>query len=380
MATIKSRLGLLNQMAVKFGPQVASLFNQPYFAPTDIRVDSTPEGGAASGAYHGDIVFDREWLKNANRKDIRGALIHEITHVQGLGATEGYGARGEETYADLARAALNPHEVKGWSPTQTVLDLAEKKGIDVGAYDNNGPKAGKGNRQRNALTNGRGGAVPPPPVSPGQAVDYAGQTANATQTLYAKLAALQAQAGVVKSQFKMDRVAVRQQRVAGQVAAEADASARGGLGSSADLTARAGVDAAASSGLQQALQTKIQGILGIKTERIGAANDYYTQLYQIQAQKAAAQMQAAQDAFLNDLVTRLGDESAVDKSNNGGNGPGGNGQTAAQRAQNPTSGGVGQGGKGVSGLAGMTNPNTGHTFPDNYSTSASLRHLFGGAY
>jgi hypothetical protein len=134
-------------------------------------------------------------------------------------------------------------------------------------------------------------------------------------TLADRLAALRAQGGLVRGQFQMDKAQVKADAIAGMASAVNSSLDRGMLGSSVDAAGRTGVLAQKASGMQAAIQAKIQGLLGIRTGRIQAANDYYTQLYDIQARKAAEQATLANQAFLNDLVMRMMDEQ--------GKGPGG---------------------------------------------------------
>lgn len=190
------------------------------------------------------------------------------------------------------------------------------------AYTVNGPRAGRGTRRANntlahnasktSLTppSGAGGAVPPPPVSPDSAAAYAGQMSALQLQLAQRLAAGRAQRGILQGQFRMDKAGIRADEIAGLSAAEGDAADRGVLGSSADLQQRIGVQSQAAAGVNQAIQSKVQGILGIKLDRIAATNDYYTGVFDIAARKAAEQANAANQAFLQDLVMRLGDETA----------------------------------------------------------------------
>lgn len=198
------------------------------------------------------------------------------------------------------------------------------------AYTLNGPRAGRGvGRSRFTLVNNaskkknpypgntasartpvNSGAVPPPPVDPSSAVAYGGQLASLQLTLGARLAELRAQRGFVQGQFRMDRAGIRANRISGIAGAVGGAIESGILGGSADLEQRVGVESDAAAQMQAAIQAKLQGILGIKMGRIQATNEYYTGVYQVQAAKAAQQAELANQAFLQDLVMRLGDETA----------------------------------------------------------------------
>lgn len=185
------------------------------------------------------------------------------------------------------------------------------------AYQGNGPRAGRSTgRANNTLVHNRSrlrapssaANVPPPPVSPSSAAAYGAQAAGLQLTLGAKLASLRAQRGILQGQFRMDKAQAKAAEIQGVTAAEGQAIDRGILGSSADLSARAGVKAQRAADVNAAIQQKVQGLLGIKLERINAANEFYTGMFDIQARKAAEQAELANQAFLQDMVMRLGDE------------------------------------------------------------------------
>jgi hypothetical protein len=73
--------------------------------------------------------------------------------------------------------------------------------------------------------------------------------------------------------------------------------------------------------------------MDLRRARIDAVNQYWTGQYNIQQQQAAEQSQMALQAFLNDLVMRMGDESAP----RGAGGRGGGGRAGGAGAP----GGVG---------------------------------------
>ena len=182
----------------------------------------------------------------------------------------------------------------------------------------NGPRAARTTgRQRNSLINNashQGAAAGPPLLSPGQTTAFGMQLANAELSLSQRLALIKAQKGVIGAQFKMDRAGVRADRISGMASAVNSSLDRGILNSSIDYSNRSGVEAEAARGLAEAQMAKIQGKLGLRGDRIQAFNEYYTTQYQVASQQAAAEAEAANQAFINDLVMRLGDESG------GGNG------------------------------------------------------------
>lgn len=178
------------------------------------------------------------------------------------------------------------------------------------SYTTNGPRAGRSTgRQRNTLIN-NASRVPPPPVSPGSAVAFGGQLAAAQMTLAQRLAAIRAQKGIIQGQFRMERAGVKSQAIAGISGAVNAALEAGTVGSSFDLEQRTGVRAEQAAGVQAAIQSRLQGLLGLRLERLGAVNEFYTTQFDIQARRAAEQAELANQAFLQDLVMRLGDETA----------------------------------------------------------------------
>lgn len=163
-----------------------------------------------------------------------------------------------------------------------------------------GPKVG--NRNRNTLVNNASKASPPaPPVSPQNAVQYGGQLAQLQYSLAQRLAALRAQKGLVQGQFAMDRAGAKALGISEMAAAVNNSLDRGLLNSSIDYAGRTDALAAKETAMQQALQTKLQGLLGIRTERLDAVNQYYAGLFEVQAAKAAERADLANQAFLQGL-------------------------------------------------------------------------------
>lgn len=181
-------------------------------------------------------------------------------------------------------------------------------------YTTNGPRAGRGTgRQRNTLLNAqskKAGGVPPPQLPPTAIAALTGQKAQLQMNLAGKLAAFQQNEALVRSRFAQQKTAANQNRIAGQVEnVNANLQNGGGLGSFS-LEQRARTDAARSAEIQSAIQERMQGRLGLRMERLQATNEYYTGLYDIQAQKAAMQQEAANRAFMEDMVMRMNDEQA----------------------------------------------------------------------
>jgi len=157
---------------------------------------------------------------------------------------------------------------------------------------------------------------------------YAAQTSAVTMSLYEKLAALRAGKGLVRGQFKMDRAGAKALGISEMAGAVNSSLERGIVGSSVDYSGRTGALAAKESAMQQAMQQRTMGLLGLRTERIGAMNEYYNGLFSIQAQKSAEQSEMATQAFLNDLVMMLQSPASARPG-----GPGGRAKGPGQKPQ-----------------------------------------------
>jgi hypothetical protein len=313
VSKVDRRLAFVNHLVEKYGTQVADLFNLNYQAPTSVGVGKVSDGHGAESSYGGGITFDRNFLKTTSRADLRGATIHELTHVEGAG----YGKAKAETLADLARYHFNFGD-PNWKPSAEVLAAAERRGVTPVAHPN-GPRAGHGTgRNRNTTVNnashGSAGG-PPAPVSPGSAVNYAGQMAQTQLNYFQQLAAIKAQGGQLRADFAMSKAQAQQAAIANMAHTEAGALDRGIVNSSIDLGQRTGVIAERTTAIQAAIAARQAGRLGLKTARLNAGNDYYTQMFQIQAAKAAEQAQNAADALKQDQTIRAGDETAPGRDN-----------------------------------------------------------------
>jgi hypothetical protein len=176
-------------------------------------------------------------------------------------------------------------------------------------------------------------ATPPPVVGASSAIGAAGASAALTSTLYQQLAGLRAAKGDIFAQFRGDRAAIKGQAVDAMASQVNQSLERGIVGSSIDAGGRARVLTDKEAAIQQALQTRAGGLMDLRRARIDAVNQYWTGQYNIQQQQAAEQSQMALQAFLNDLVMRMGDESAP----RGAGGRGGGGRAGGAGAP----GGVG---------------------------------------
>lgn len=297
---VDRRLATLRKWSSRFGPQIAELFGTSAPKAT-IGLGSTDDNNPAytTGS---DVFFDPAYLKRTSRADLRGALIHELTHVAGVKADTGR----VETAADYARYTLNPRENPDWKPSEDVLAMAARRGDDVAAYtDTKGPRVG--NRNRNSVRNNLSKATPPAPlVGPGATLGYGQQSASATTSLYERLAAIKAQKGLVKAQAIQGRADAKAAGIAGVSDAVNSALDRGILRSSVDYAGRTGALAEKERMMQDVIAQKSAGMLGLGQERIAAFNDFYNTQFGIQSQRAADQSEASIQAFMNDLVLGLG--------------------------------------------------------------------------
>lgn len=317
MSKADRRLDWIERISDKWQRRVDRLFgtesNKAVF-----HQGSTQDGNPAytSGS---DVYFDPAYLKAASKADIRGALIHELTHVAGVKAGTGR----VETAADYARYTLNPKEDPNWRPSADVLAMADRRGDDVAYTDTKGPSVG--NRNRNTVRNNLSKATPPAPLlGPGATLGYGTQAAGATTSLYERLAAIKAQKGLIKAQAIQGRADAKAAGIAGVTGAVNNALDRGILNSSIDYAGRTAALADKERMMQDVIAQKSAGLLGLGTERISAFNDFYNTMFGIQADKAAAQSEQSISAFLNDMVLGLG---LGGSGGGGGSKPSGSGST-----------------------------------------------------
>lgn len=172
----------------------------------------------------------------------------------------------------------------------------------------NGPRAGRGTgRFRNTLANN---ASKNPVVGPSSGYQYGAELGMLGQNLLSTLAGLRAQKGLIAQQFATSKADARAARVAGAQSTEAAALASGTVGGSADLANRAGVVAQQKTDVAAAIQAKLAGKLGLRQERLAAQNEYHTGVFDVMARKAAEEAEMANQAFLEDMVMRKGDETS----------------------------------------------------------------------
>lgn len=179
----------------------------------------------------------------------------------------------------------------------------------------NGPRAGRGSgRQRNTLVNNASKATTPTgptttsyqaPLSSSSQVQYGSQLAQARYDYLSQLAALKAQRAQVGAQFGVAAQDARSAAIGNMAAAEGGAQDRGLLGSSLDLSGRAGVIADRQRAIADAQSQRAAGRLDLAQQGIGVRSGYYTQVAGIQNAIAQEQMYNGIQAFQNDTFDAM---------------------------------------------------------------------------
>lgn len=172
----------------------------------------------------------------------------------------------------------------------------------------NGPRAGMGSgRSRNTLVNLAGkksnSAMPGgfiPAVSPGSALGYGAQTAQARYDYLAQLAALRAQRGMVVGNFQQARAGLKEQRLSDVSDAANAAAERGIVGSSVDMAGRASAHTTFAEGLATARSDRAQSLLSLAQQRLGVNSGYFRSLADIAAARRAEQAEMTAQMFQQD--------------------------------------------------------------------------------
>ena len=301
MASIPGRLAFAERIAAKFSPKIASLFGVSRFSTTGFSVGNLAVGHAADSTKGGGTVFDRDFILNSSKADFRGNIIHELTHVAGVG--DGTSATRAENLADYARYSLNPHEAAGWTPNAAVQKIAENRGTVAGNSNNTGTGGGTNHNtttQNNSRTpSGQTGGVPSP-ADPSSYGAYAATVAGAQMQLAAAAALRKSQIGVARGQYGLDMNAATNLRPTETVQAEAAALANGGIGSSVDLQNRATAVTDSATAQEQALAARNASISGSRVGYMGALGEYSTTTASAAAQLANAQAMANAERFKQD--------------------------------------------------------------------------------
>lgn len=168
---------------------------------------------------------------------------------------------------------------------------------------NNGPKAGNGNRNRNTLRNNASktsGYPGIPPLSPSGTVEFAEKLATLRGDYLTQLAQLRMDSRGARAQYRLDKANVLDARRTDLAAAANDAIERGVFGSSADIEARAGIRAEAVRALAEARSARNARVQAARQGKLLANNNYNTSVLATLADKRAAQAEAAAQSFQND--------------------------------------------------------------------------------
>jgi hypothetical protein len=347
---------VLNALLQKMNPRVAELLGLSQQG-VNLMVGKVGQGNAAetSGA---DITFGRKYLKRASRKDVKGALTHELFHsYAGTAGASTYGASGDqEVRADAARYALTGNSGGQWDVSSKSRRYAQKQGWlggggnggnDMGnnnrGVQGNGPSHGNSNRNRNTLRNLQSksststGQAPPPSLSPSQAGAYASQVAALQQQLAGAMAQQRLGISQAKGTFIAAKGGAREQRIADTAGAVNSSLSRGIFGSSMDLAGRTGAITTEASTVEAANLAKSQAVAQARLGGVQATGDYYSGLAGIQTERANTLAEIAAQNYQNDLFDTkqqnfndirrniLQRMLANQQGNGGNNGNGGNG-------------------------------------------------------
>ncbi len=297
MATTRVAERLLRKLA----PQVADYWGNKTsaeFGGTSVVLDRQQGSYAYSNKGSGQVAIDPTWLAGATRGDVRGMLVHELTHMYGVG--DGKSSKRVENLADSARANLNSRYETGWTPNAQAARIAERRNMA-------GPGSNEmGTRQRNTLTNLRskrpmsGGQ--PVPTDPGTYGGAAAQIMGLQQQLAAAQALAKTQVGNARADMRNVRIAAGQQRIADTAGAEEAATAAGIVGSSSDLQGRAAAITTQQQTIQEGLAQRQQAIAAARLGQVTAIGNYYTGVGQVQAEVANQEYMHNIQRYQNDLL------------------------------------------------------------------------------
>ena len=269
-----------------------------------------------AGAAGSTIGFNRETLAGMTRREAKGVLAHELSHVVTSGG--GAGERVNESYADAVRARLGLGAGAGYNYKPETLfgklsgsEFQTLSGnLAAGNYsaeavrdmargtDGNGPTNGNNNRPNNrnrdtTVNNASHGAGTPPPVSVGTAFNSAAAMAAARMGLAGQLSGLRADAGLVRGQYTTALGQIRANRISATGEAEADALERGIVGSSVDAQQRASAVTEAGAARVDARYQRNAALMGLRRDAMAARIGYTQSVQEIAQAKAAEQTQIA---------------------------------------------------------------------------------------
>lgn len=169
---------------------------------------------------------------------------------------------------------------------------------------NRGPRPGnEARRSRNTVVNGASKSNYPggyrAPISSASAVTTGNDLAQARYGYLTQLAALRAQKPVIGQQFALARQSAKDNAIAGMAGSVNSALDRGIVGSSIDAGARAGVLAQRASDVSTAEADRAAALQNLKLQQVGAGNEYYSNLSNIQNTISQEEMANTISAFAN---------------------------------------------------------------------------------
>ncbi len=150
--------------------------------------------------------------------------------------------------------------------------------------------------------NNPGGAAALPATTPEQTANYYGQLGTLYSQYQNQLTSLKQQRVGIRAGVQQAVAGIQAQKISGLADQENAATESGLLGSSADLTHRAGVRAGAAQQIQATKQTALQGIAQTRLDAQTAALGYNQGVQGLQAQQLAQQQQALAMQLQNNLI------------------------------------------------------------------------------
>ena len=261
------------------------------------------------------ITLNRDWFRQASRRDARGALIHELTHAaRGPRAAsapgQAWAAGKEEQIADAVRFSLNGRAGINPDTLAAAKRIATNRGWTggnvAGPGSNNAGRGSGAGSNKNTLFNQYSKRTPyganptPAPLDPNSYGAYASQVMGLQQQLAAAQALARAGIGTAKSTFIQERDAARALRVNETVSAENAALDRNLVGSSIDMQGRATAITDSAAAKQAALAKRNAAIAAARGDQVAAVGQFYTGLGSAQADLANQQAMANIQRFQND--------------------------------------------------------------------------------
>jgi hypothetical protein len=305
-----------NQVARRYGPELSRLLGVPAASVTFHKAPGE-DVASTSGT---SIGLNPAWFKGANRRDAKGAIVHELTHAyQGVPSGTA-SSKAIEAIADAARSKLGLGAGSGYSSGlegrltglndrqfgRVSRGLSEGKGLDMPNVQP-GPKPGRGAghlRNTGANANSKAGAGAYAALSASQAQDFAAQAAGLEDAYTQALMAIKQQRGQVKAAAMTGRADVKATAISDMASTEGQASQAGILGSSVDTAARAGVLQTRTQGLVDVVAQRNDALAQLRLQKFGAQTALNTGTAELQAQQAAAEAELQVQRYQDSLTAQ----------------------------------------------------------------------------